>query len=142
MYYLFKRSPFLHQNTSFYNQILQATWKVSIEDSKICEISKSTIHTLEPYFEILTLHPCNSKSSFPTTGTFRYVVESHFKEKMCILVVLIVHFRNELCFWYHKKDDSRINNIITSNSPHSFINRIYHTYLFLLDLKTDNLKTK
>ena len=38
-----------YMKTQFLHQILQSTWRVSIEDSKICETSKSTV---EPYFEI------------------------------------------------------------------------------------------
>ncbi len=59
--------------TLFLHQILEVTLRLSIEDNKVCEISKLTLGLFR---DILTLHPHNSKSSLPTTGTFRYV-ESH-----------------------------------------------------------------
>ena len=76
----------------YLRKTLQATFRVSIEDSKNCEISKST---LEPYFEIfLTLHPCVSKLSHLTIGTFRYVgshnalCSAKYGEKVVISVTL------------------------------------------------------
>ncbi len=57
--------------TLFLHQILQVTWRLSTKNSKVWEISKNDFGTI--FWDILTLHPDNSKSSLPTTGTFRYV---------------------------------------------------------------------
>ena len=58
--------------TLFFHQILQVTLRISIEDSEVCEILKLTLGL---YFEIFWVYiPIyNSKSSLPTTGTFRYL---------------------------------------------------------------------
>ncbi len=50
----------------FFHQILQVTY---IEDSKIMWNLKINFGTI--FWDILTLHPHNSKSSVPTTGTFQ-----------------------------------------------------------------------
>ena len=63
------KGPFLHEYTDF-SPNPSSNLKMKFDDSKICEISKSTLG-LYIFLNNLTLHPYNSKSSLPTTGTFR-----------------------------------------------------------------------
>ena len=82
------RGQFWHWNTVFAPNPL----RLSIEGSKVCEISKLTLGL---YFEILILHPHNSKYSLLTTGTFWYV-ESHMESQ-------INHQTRDSIFFRHAK---------------------------------------
>ena len=74
---------FLTWKCHFLNPIIQAH-NVCIEDSKIYEIDFGTV-----FWDTLTLHPISSKSTFPTTGTFRYG-KSHYLLFIDIIVQTVI----------------------------------------------------
>ena len=59
------KSLILHENAKSYSS--NNLYRVSIENSKISEISELT---LELYFEMFCMHPCGLSLNLPTTGTF------------------------------------------------------------------------
>ncbi len=74
------RCPFLHENTVF---APNPSSNLKIKYWKFQNMWNLKINFRTIFWDILTLIPHNSKSSLPTTGTFRYV-ESHihsFKTK-------------------------------------------------------------
>ena len=64
-------APNPSSNIKIKNWRFQSMWNLKIDFGTV-------------FWDILTLHPRNSKSSLPTTGTFRYV-ESHINIWLCTL---------------------------------------------------------